>query len=109
MIFVARIKQAGRWAYAGLLLGGGLVVAIVVLAVLRGKRRDRAIDAIDEVVEKAWHKSHVATARAATEIAAVRAVAGDERDRLMAILADEDEERQAQRLLSEMKRARDKP
>jgi hypothetical protein len=104
-ILLARVKHAARWAWAGLFAVLGIVGAFILYTLSRRRSMD-AGTAIDQHLEVARHARELAGARMAVEIAAARKVAGKERDELLAALAEEDPDRQAERLIELARRER---
>ncbi|HKO84453.1 MAG TPA: hypothetical protein VJ140_07785 [Actinomycetota bacterium] len=99
---LARLRQAARWTGAALVLLG-----VVTWAWLRRRASTRLVGApIDEAVERYRRETAVASARAAVQIEAARTPLRIERAQLLDILRDDDEDRQAQRLIEAARRIR---
>lgn len=102
---LARIKQAATWVGAVLLAGFAMAAVYVGLRRRRPSGEVQLVDAL----ERSRRVRELASARAAVEIAATRAKAAAERDELVDVLNDPDEDRQAERLIALAKRLKDDP
>lgn len=105
-VLTARVRQLGRWIWAGALVTG--TVLVVAAAYVFGRRRDwdATSDELDRRLLGHQRKVDIANARAAVEIAAVRKTAGAERDELLAALAIEDGDPQIDRLIELARKVR---
>lgn len=99
-IILARIKLAAAW------IGAVLVAGFALTAVYLGLRRRRPSGEVQlvDALERSRRTREVASARAAVEIAATRAKAAADRDELIDVLNDPDEDRQAERLIAMARR-----
>jgi hypothetical protein len=98
-VFSARARQVARWVLAGALAVGTITAVCLAYVFVRRRDWDRTQDELDRRLLEHGRKVSIANARAAVEIAAVRAAAGDERDRLLAALAIRDEDPQIDQLI----------
>jgi len=96
-VLIARLKQAAKW------IGAIIMFSVLASIALFRKRRQ---DPLDRAIDRYDRQTAEASARAAVEIAVARTRRGEERERLLDILRDEDEERQVDRLIDEAKRLR---
>jgi hypothetical protein len=104
-ILLARLKQAARWLWAGLVVFGGVLAVALGYLLLRRRGLDVG-DAIDVRLMRHQREVDLANARAAVEIEAARAPSRQERAQLIEILKDTDEDRQAERLIAAARRIR---
>lgn len=105
---LAHARHAARLVWAILLTSLAIAGVGLTAIFLRRRTASRVYEVIDDTVSKAWRARELAQDRAAVQIAAARAVQGAERDELIDILKDQDEDRQAARLMEAAKRIRGK-
>lgn len=105
-VLTARVRQVGRWIWAGALVTGTVLVVGLAYVFSRRKDWDATSDELDRRLLGHQRAVSIANARAAVEIAAVREKAGGKRDELMAALAIGDEDPQIEELIALARKVR---